>query len=122
LQAYPVRFFDKQTYLRSVLDVSGSWKYKSFTEKVGFIVVAPFVVLLCPILLLILILAYPIIGVVILFNGEGSLLERIKLALLWPLGVLALNDFLSLGGLDNRFLTRVTELLKRAFPDRPAGK
>lgn len=92
------------------------WKpRRSLAEQVGRVVLFPIKLGLLLIALPFLVLAYPVVAVYILFVAEGSLTKRVKYALLWPFGLLALNDLLSLGGLDIPALSRINDWLSDRF-------
>lgn len=97
-----------------------TFRDKSFTEQVGAVVLFPFklilLVVVAALLLPLTIVSYPFVAVAVLVKTEGSFGHRARMAALWPLywfaGLLAFNDFMSLGGMDNRTLSRINDWLK----------
>lgn len=94
------------------------YRYMSGYEKIGRAVTLPLrwlgFVLLIPSLLA----AYPLVGLYIMVAGEGKFPQRFTNAVLWPVVILAVNDMLSLSGLDNpslSFLGRKLDKLSGHF-------
>ncbi len=91
----------------------------SIYERVGRIVLLPFKAVIVLVLLIVglplLIICYPFVSTYVFFKAEGSLKERAQMAAFWPLSILAMNDFLSLGGMNNPTLSRLTSWLERIF-------
>lgn len=90
----------------------------SIYERVGRIVLLPVKLGICLIALPFVVLAYPVVAVYILVVSEGSPKQRIINALMWPLWLLAFNDFLSLGGYDNKTLSSINAWLNDKFNKR----
>lgn len=92
------------------------WKPRmSIYERVGRIILFPVKLGICLIVLPFAVLAYPLVAVYIMFTSEYPLKERVVVAVTWPLAILVMNDFLSLGGLNNRALSRVSDWLHDRF-------
>lgn len=87
----------------------------SIYERVGRIILFPVKLGICLIVLPFAVLAYPLVAVYIMFTSEYPLKERVVVAVTWPLAILVMNDFLSLGGLNNRALSRVSDWLHDRF-------
>lgn len=95
------------------------WKPRlSLYERVGRVVLFPVKLGICLIALPVVLLAYPVIAIYILFVSEGGLKQRIIKAVAWPLALLAFNDFLSLGGLNNKTLSRISDWLNDRFDNK----
>lgn len=90
----------------------------SIYERTGRIILFPVKLGICLIALPLVVLAYPVVAVWLLFYGEGSLKERVINAATWPLALLAMNELLSLGGLDNPTLSRISDWLNDRFAKR----
>lgn len=88
---------------------------RSFTEKVGAAVLWPFKVLGLLVAAVLLVVAYPIVACINLATGEGTFANRAKVAATWPLGILAMNDFMSLGGMNSPTLSRISSALGRWY-------
>jgi len=94
----------------------------SFAEKVGKTVLFPFKVVAIVVAVPLFIIAYPLVGIYILFRGEGSIGQRLTIAVGWPLHVLAMNEFLSLGGFNIPLLSRITEWIEKVSRPRRLQK
>lgn len=95
--------------------------YRTLEERIGRAVLLPVKLAGAAVALIVapplIVISYPFGAVYFFFAAEGSLAQRKKLALGWPVyvvgSILAMNDFLSLGGFDNRTLTRINNKLNR---------
>lgn len=105
-----------------------SYHDRSMEQRVGRAVLLPFRIILLVVVLAVLlpliIVSYPFVAIWVIFRVQvpGGWRRRLKVGLLWPLyaigGVLAMNEFLSLGGLNNPTLSRFTGWLERLFEER----
>ena len=90
--------------------------YRTANEKVGALVLFPIKVVALVLVVALVIVAYPFVAVAhFATNKDCALSERFKSALCWPLGILAMNDFMSLGGMDNPTLSRITSIINGRF-------
>lgn len=89
--------------------------YRTTNEKVGAVVLLPVKLAVVLLVLAAIVLAYPFMGVYVLVAGEGPMMERVKRAATWPLGILAMNDFMSLGGMDNPTLSKISAGINKVW-------
>ena len=94
----------------------------SAEDKIGRAVLLPVKLALVVISIPLVVAAYPFVGIWVFVRAPGTLKERAQAAAYWPLLLLALNDFLSLGGQDSSLLTRISDRLNRRGKKRPGKK
>jgi|GEM_PF-2355543 len=95
-------------------------EYRSNEERVGAAVLSPVKGLAVIVMAALVIIAYLPVTLLLLLRafskegrrGGGSLRERISGAFKWPLAVLGINEFLSLGGFDIPLLSSISEWLE----------
>lgn len=101
--------------------------YRSPEEKVGHTVLFPFKVIAIAIAIPLFIITYPFVTSFLLLTALskenrksiGSVMRQIDFAFTWPLAILALNDFASLGGHNIPALSSISDwLIKRRLSNR----
>lgn len=97
-------------------NLMSGYGYRTTNEKVGAVVLFPVKLAGVIVVIALVVVAYPFVAVAhFATNKDCTLSERFKSALCWPMGILAMNDFMSLGGMNSPTLSRITAGINRAW-------